>query len=595
MPDAVNKTGTEKLVAVRRIIGSLKEQVKDDPEILKASGIKGALKELRALDLSGWKQLREELQGIGLANDLLQEAMPQRLERKEASFEEEVEAASDVALEQRLTDYGNAERLVNRHGKDTRYCHKWGSWLIWNGKSFSPDGSGEIIRRGKDTVRSLYAEASTLPDKYARRNLAEWARKSEANERISAMIQLAKSEPGIPVSIEELDANPMQLPCLNGTLNLETGDLESHRRENFNTMVCPVVYDPSAKAPTFRKFLRGVFQEREELISYIQRVVGFALTGKPADRVMFFLYGRGRNGKSTLVELLHSLLGPYAKKTTADTLLAKPQGDGIPNDLAALKGARLVTSAELTEGRRLNEARIKDLTGRDAITARFFRQEFFTFSPEFKLFMYGNHKPAIRGTDEGIWDRVKLIPFEVRISDEEMDEHLPDRLRSELPGILNWALEGCLAWQQDGLRHPGIVNTATQEYRQEEDVLRDFFEECCIVQSRAQVRNPDLWSAYLEWCERTKERFPLGRKAFSQRLMDRGFTQVQATAKVWRGIGLVETQRGEGPTVTSSLTDTKKGVRALPATHEAETPKTGSASDEVTVPPVADPTWDGPD
>lgn len=448
-----------------------------------------------------------------------------------------------------LTDYGNAERLVRRHGRDLHYCPVWGKWLVYDGRRWQVDDTGEIIRRAKETVRNIYTEAAAvqvsgdfLADdgdaKNIRGAIAEWAKKSEAAERIGKMVELAKSEPGIPVTPDLLDADPWLLNCLNGTIDLRTAELRPHYRDDLLTKLCPVAYDPAAECPTLEAFLIEVMARNQQLVDYLQRVSGFCLTGIPADRVMWFLYGKGRNGKSTFLSLLQDMLGAYAAKTPAETLLVKPHGDGIPNDLADLHGTRLVTSAELTEARRLNEARIKDLTGREVIKARFLHREFFQFMPRFKLFMYGNHRPVIRGTDEGIWDRVKLIPFTVRI--ENPDEHLPEKLRAELPGVLAWAVRGCLDWQHEGLKHPPEVETATKEYREEQDVLSDFLTECCITEGDSlQVTNPDLWTAYEEWCRANGEKHPVSRKVFKQQLEEHGFIYDRGEfARFWKGLTL---------------------------------------------------------
>jgi putative DNA primase/helicase len=277
----------------------------------------------------------------------------------------------------------------------------------------------------------------------------------------------------------------------------------------------------------------------EALVAYMQRVIGFCLTGVMPDRMFWFLYGRGRNGKSTTVDMLLEMLGDYAIKTTAETLLLRRDGDGIPNDIARLRGARLVVSAELPEGGRLNEARIKDLTGRGLMTARFMRAEFFEFEPVFKLLLYGNHKPTIRGTDDGIWDRVKLLPFTVRIEDDEVDEGLPQKLAAEWPGILAWAVQGCIEWQRMGLGHPPEVTEATGEYREEMDLMAGFTTERCLTGSGYQVSAKALYGDYVAWATENHET-PMSQTAFGRRMAERGFERFRdgGGAKWYRGIGL---------------------------------------------------------
>jgi len=247
----------------------------------------------------------------------------------------------------------------------------------------------------------------------------------------------------------------------------------------------------------------------------------------------------GANGKTTLLEALRAVLGDYAMRTPTETLLVKREGT-IPNDVARLMGARFVTASEAEDGKRLAEAMVKETTGGDTITARFLRAEFFEFRPQFKLWLATNHKPVIRGTDKGIWDRLRLVPFTVRIPDAEQDKQLLAKLRDELPGILRWAIEGCLAWRGEGLGTPSAVREATEDYRQEMDVLGRFIEESCVVQQNVMVKNSALYEAYKRWCEENRE-FVQTQKAFSLRLVERGFDkQRHETGIWWHGIGLLK-------------------------------------------------------
>lgn len=440
-----------------------------------------------------------------------------------------------------LTDLGNAERLVRRHGRNLRYFTTKEVWLEWDGQRWREDETGGIYRCAKETVRSIYAEAARANGEEIRRESARWATRSEAGERITKMISLARYELGVPVSTQQLDTDPWLLNCTNGTLDLRSGNLRQHNRGDLITRVCPVKYDADAKCPMFQAFLRRSLGENQALIRYLRRVLGFALTGVPPDRTMWFFYGKGGNGKSTLLALFHHLLAGYAKKTPAETLLVKSRGNTASNDLAELHGARLVTCAELPQECRLNEARIKDLSGRERIKCRFLFHEFFEYLPCFKLFMYGNHRPVIRGTDDGIWDRLKLVPWTVQIPDAEKDSELPGKLLQELPGVLSWAVEGCLEWQKCGFQHPDDVRNATSAYRAEQDTLAEFISDCCITDEKLWVRNPELWKAYEDWCGITGEREPIGRRSFSSQLADLGFTPGSSTARggrYWTGIGL---------------------------------------------------------
>ncbi len=420
------------------------------------------------------------------------------------------------------TDLGNARRLVARHGQNIHYVPAWGVWLVWNGSFWERDETGVVARLARDTIAAMYAEAATLTDVDARRALAKWALASESRSRIENMIALAKDELGISIRHIELDAQAWRLNCWNGTIDLRTGTLHPHQRADLITKRIDIDYDPSATCPTLHRFLHRVMDGDAQRITFLQRAAGYTLTGDTSEQCLFYLYGTGKNGKSTWSELLMHLLGAYALKTPTETLMVKQYGGSVPNDIARLPGARMVLSAEIEEGKRLAESLVKDLTGGDTIVARFLRQEFFEFRPTHKLWMYGNHKPIIRGTDEGIWRRIHLIPFDVWIAPEERDPQLMEKLIAELPGILRWAVQGCLDWQRDGLVVPEAVRVATAGYRSEMDVVGAFIDECCVVGPNYKVSAAALYDAYKDWCDENGEH-PLKKKRLGMQLTERGF------------------------------------------------------------------------
>jgi putative DNA primase/helicase len=455
-----------------------------------------------------------------------------------------VEAASkkkDWRRGKNLTDMGNGERLAMQHGQDIRYCHDWHKWLCWDGKRWPVDRVGEIKKKAKETVRTIYQEAAQEPDEDYRKKIIKHAQSSEAERAINGMIALASVEEGVPVVPERLDADPWLLTVENGTVDLQTGKLYPPRRDDLITKCCDVSYDSTAKCPTFVKFIDRIMDGNEGLITFLQRALGYSLTGRVVERSMFIQWGTGKNGKSTLLEVMHSILGDYSMRTPTDTLMVQyGGGSGIPNDIARLKGARFVSASESEEGQRLAESKIKDLTGGDTISARFMRGEFFDFRPEFKLWLATNHKPVIRGTDQAIWDRIKLIPFKVRIPKEEQDANLTEKLKSELPGIFQWLLRGCLDWQKHGLEAPPEVLSATTEYRQEMDDLGDFLGDCCLVNPELSVANKELYQEYRSWCEKNAMKM-ISQKRFSNRLMDRGFEQKKTNVgRKWLGMRLLE-------------------------------------------------------
>ncbi len=461
-----------------------------------------------------------------------------------------------------LTDMGNAERFVLRYGQDVRYCYPWGKWLVWTGARWERDEAGKVHRLAKEAVRSIYQEAAAAEDENRRKALAKHATSSEAKNRIEAMLELAKSD--VPVSPDELDADPWLLNAPNGTVDLRTGELRSPRREDLLTKMAGAEYDPDASAPVWGAFLKRVLPS-EELRAFVQRGAGYSATGDTSEQVMFINHGAGANGKSTYQEVLVEALGDYAMRAPTEMLMAKRSG-GVPNDVARLKGGRFVAAAETEEGRRLAESLVKDLTGQDTISARFMRAEFFDFKPTHKLWLSTNHKPEIRGTDNAIWRRIRLVPWSVTIPPAERDRKLPEKLRQELAGVLAWAVRGCLDWRRDGLGEPEEVRQATAEYRAEQDVLAGFVDECCVVVPNASAQATQLYTAYKEWCEESGER-PESQKKFGMRLAERGFEREKAGVYYWLGIGLRH-DRGDDPG-PSGPSGPKNNISSSKPLHEA--------------------------
>jgi putative DNA primase/helicase len=401
---------------------------------------------------------------------------------------------------------------------------------------------GEIDRRAKVTVCAIYGAAASIRDDKAREILITHALGSEREPRIQAMVRLARSEPGIPVRIDQLDADPWLLNCHNGTIELRTGNLRPHDRADLITKLAPVSYDPAAACPYWDAFLERILPE-PMVRSFLQRGIGYGLTGDVSEQVIFILYGTGANGKSTLLNVLLDLLGDYGKQAAPELLTVK-RGEVHPTEVADLAGCRLVSSIETEEGRRMAEALVKQLSGGDRLKARFMRQDFFEFDPTHKIFLAVNHRPVIRGTDHAIWRRIRLIPFAVTIPEAEQDKHLGDKLRLEYPGILAWAVQGCLAWQREGLGAPEQVREANEAYRNEMDVLGPFLEECCVIGKVRCVASNDLYAAYTKWCQESGEH-PISQKALGERLKERGCVPGKGSQgrRTWRGLGL--TREGE--------------------------------------------------
>ncbi|MHB9131016.1 MAG: phage/plasmid primase, P4 family [Armatimonadota bacterium] len=439
-----------------------------------------------------------------------------------------------------LTDLGNAELLIRLHRDDMRYNYSDGRWHFWRDTHWAPDMTEQVKRWAHEVIRQMMGEAEAVEDDSIRKAVQKHTRWSESERGTRAM--LAQAQPYLGLTTEVLDCDRWLLNCLNGTIDLRSGELHPHRREDYNTKIVPVTYDPNASCPNWWKFLLRVFDQNADLIAYVQRAAGYSVTADVSEQCLFFLYGSGRNGKSTFIETLVRILGNYQVKAPTEMLMAKPYGAGIPNDIARLPGVRMVVAAEIEAGRRLAESRVKDLTGGDTLTARFLHKEFFDFPPTHKLWIYGNHKPTVRGTDEGIWRRIQLIPFTVEIPVDECDPHFREKfLEPELTGILTWIVQGCLRWQEhQGLKPPDEVVAATQAYRNEMDVLTAFIEECCTLGNGYQVQSSALYVRYKAWCEQLGEH-PISHRAFGEELRRRGLEHKHRnTGEYWIGIGLLD-------------------------------------------------------
>jgi putative DNA primase/helicase len=459
-------------------------------------------------------------------------------------------ASLEVATYRNLTDMGNADRLISLHGDEILFCYPWNTWLVWNGKRWQRDETGEIDRKAEATVRSIYAEAANEPDRERRFEIVKHAKQSESAAKIKAMIDRAKNRrPAVP---DQFDRDLYLFNCQNGTIDLRTGELRPHNKNDLITKISPAKYilnegeepgsgqfDLSEVAPLWDKFLRRVTNDDPELMSFLQRAAGYALTGDTSEHCLFFLHGDGRNGKSVFLNTLEYVLGDYGSVARPDVLMAKKYGDGIPNEIAALVGVRFVSTTETGSGKRFAEAMLKQYTGGDTISARFLHAEFFTFKPQFKIFLASNHKPVIRGQDVAIWERIYLIPFTAYIPPEERDKRLGEKLRSEADGILRWAVEGCLMWQRDGLNPPDIVKAATEQYQIEMDALGDFITDCCILRHDATVTATALWNAYMDWCKENGEKYALSRREFKLNLERKNLRQKRTNVRFWLGIGLL--------------------------------------------------------
>jgi putative DNA primase/helicase len=430
-----------------------------------------------------------------------------------------------------LSDTGNAGRLVAYLHGHMRFVHGLRLWL-----RYAPAEhrwlfchKGEPVEAAKALMRKMLDEATKIPDDEKRKRHIQFALKSQELARITAMLKLTESDPAVALDAAELDQDPWSFCVRNGMIDLRTGQLRASSPNDLATKQAGTDYDPSATCPLFEQTLMMAFAGDQSLIDYFQRVCGYLLFGGIREQLFFFCHGAGANGKSTILNIIQSVMGDYAVSLPTETLMAgKRDATAASPDLMMLRGARLALATETEDGHRLAEARVKQLTGGDSITARALYGSFVTFPPTAKLVMVGNHKPQIIGVDVAIWRRVQQIPFEVTIPANQRDPRLPDKLLHEMPGILAWMVIGCIAWQQQGLTPPAAVMAATNVYKAESDLLGEWLTECCNQNPFAVAPVRDLYPAYRNWVMRN------GHQPWSStrwgRLMAARFTKARNTS-----------------------------------------------------------------
>jgi P4 family phage/plasmid primase-like protien len=445
----------------------------------------------------------------------------------------------------RCTDTGNAERFADRHGGDLRYCFPLKAWFVYDGKRWRKDDTGHVVRLAKETARSVFEEAANAGDDERAKELGKWAIASQSATRIQAMLELGKSEPGIPIRPDELDANAYLFNCSNGTIDLRSDTLREHRREDLITKLAPVAYKPSARSDLFERVLREATSDNAELASFLRRWAGYCLTGDTSEEKLAFSHGDAATGKSTILEALKATWGDYAATADFEAFLSRQHTGGPRNDIARLAGTRLVVSIEVDEGKKLAEGLIKMLTGGDTVTARFLYQEAFEFAPTFKLTLAANHAPQVRNDDEAIWRRILRVPFDNVIPKSERDPSIKKVLKdteASGPAILAWAVKGCLEWQQEGLGVPPTVERATEAYREEMDPLRDFTTDYCILDPTRKLwaAAGQLREAYEKWAKETGEPNILRGRQWGERLRAHGCEPDQGAKglRIWKGIAL---------------------------------------------------------
>lgn len=403
-------------------------------------------------------------------------------------------------------DTGEADRMIDQFGDLIKYSYINNCWYIFNGSYWEVDQSGKIHQLidamtesiGKEKIE-IPANAEEKEETAIKKAFDKFVKHSRSNSAKRAVIDEVKHR--VPVAPNEFDIDKTLLNVSNGYIDLASGELHDHDITKLFSKEANVEYSDKAGCDEWIKFLNQIFDHNQELIDYVQTAVGYSMTGSIKEQIMFILYGNGRNGKSVFLETISNIIGTYAKTIQASSIMVKQNNSGPNSDIARLAGARLVTSSEPNEGLRMDEGLVKQLTGGDKVVARQLYGKEFEFEPEFKLWLATNHKPIIRGTDDGIWRRIRLIPFTVQIPDNKVDKDLKYKLARESVGILNWAVDGALKWQQHGLHTPEIIKGASEGYRKEMDVISAFIDEMCDTGEQYQVKSSELYQTYKQWAD----------------------------------------------------------------------------------------------
>ena len=452
------------------------------------------------------------------------------------------------------SDTGNALRFADRFGDQVRHCAAFGRWYVWDGRHWAEDQTAAVENMAKAIPEAMRAEANALADAGRlddAKHLFAFALHSESAPRLAAMLHLARSDRRIAVAPEQLDAGAFDLNVANGILDPRTATLRPHDPDALLTKLIEVPFDPGTAAPRWTRFLDEIMDNDGDLIAFLQDLVGLCLTGDISEHVLPILWGPGANGKSTFLDTIIALLGPYAYDAPPALLTASGREEH-PTELAALAGKRLVVCGETEEGRPLKVALVKKLTGDTTLTARYIRRNYFTFTRTFKALVVSNHRPVIREQSQAVWRRLRLVPFLTTIPEGQQDKHLLDELRRELPGILAWSVEGCRRWAKEGLSCPAAVTMATASYRAEEDRVGGFIEECINdlreVPGDWKVEKARVLAAYAQWAAQNGED-ALTARALTERIRGHGYEDRVAkingrAARCWLGMMLQTTEGG---------------------------------------------------
>ncbi len=478
------------------------------------TGVQNIIGSQRAQKLSAWLQKAFDVESYDLATLSNTSVM-------EVNSLSRPEDVNETNMAKGLSSYLKHKAL---------FCFDDKHWYLWNGKHWEKDKKRKIVNI---TTDFLLTHILILTEN-RRFDIAQRMMSFQSRQKIENIMELAK--PKLAVSLTDFDTKPMQLCIDNGVIDLNSGELLEAKSDMMHSKFAPIDYNPEADCPSFKRFMNDVFNN-DEVINYIQKVVGYTLTGNIHEQCLFMLIGSGANGKSTLVNILSDMMGTYATNTAARTFMASAN-DNIGDDLVRLSGARMITASETEHGQRFAEAKIKSFTGGDTITARPLYGEYINFKPIGKIWLTTNNRPEIRGSDDGIWRRIKEIPFNRQFTSEEQDKELEYKLVLEMPGILNWAIEGCLKMQSEGLTTlPASIEKSVREYRQEMDTVSSFIDEIC-VQSPDTTTVSTMYESYRDWCQ-TQRCHAVGKGQFGKAMQEHGYVQERdRNGRYWKGVSI---------------------------------------------------------
>lgn len=434
----------------------------------------------------------------------------------------------------KCTDAGNSEMLADMLRGQYLYAPEQKSWYFYNCKVWEEDIKNHIVQDIIKCLRLSQKYAFKIEDEDKRTKTLKWLLSSESQAKISAALNLMSSVPFMCASVSQFDRDDMLLNVQNGTIDLRTGNLLEHDRNNFITKICNVSYDPESRSIVFDTFLEEITEDNTEKKIYLQKLCGYCCTGNIKEEEFYQAKGTGQNGKTKLFETVNYCLGSYAVTASPDILMAKDM-TSIPNDIARLQGTRLALMSEPDPGKRFSDNAIKSLTGGDTIIARYLHKEFFEFKMKAKLIMLTNHETRAVGTDHGLWRRIVVIPFTYQVPEDKKDKNLQEKLIADAKAVLTWMVQGCLMWQREGLEQPQELVRVKNEYRQGQDAVGLFLDECCTEGGK--VKASELYSGYKQWCTDTGE-YELSNREFSKRLREKGYVTFKSSVIYWNNLTL---------------------------------------------------------